>query len=100
MEVDVVIERGGLAVAGIEVKASATVNPPDFKGLRKLKRTAGDRFAAGVVLYDGEITAGFGDGMFAGPLRVLFDGPGVSQLELFNPRSSENRIPSGSSLHV
>ncbi|MCY3689227.1 MAG: ATP-binding protein [Gammaproteobacteria bacterium] len=79
VEIDVVIERGGLTVAGIEVKASATVNPSDFKGLRKLKRTAGNRFAAGVVLYDGEITAGFGDGMFAVPLRVLFEGLGANQ---------------------
>lgn len=66
--------KNTLAVAGIEVKASATVSPADFRGLRKLKRTAGKRFAAGTVLYDGEITAGFGDGMFAVPLRVLFEG--------------------------
>ena len=38
-------------------------NPFRFRGLRKLKRATGERFAAGVVLYDGEITAGFGDGM-------------------------------------
>ena len=74
MEVDLVIEQGALAVAGIEVKASATVSPADFRGLRKLKRTVGKRFAGGAVLYDGEITAGFGDGMFAVPLRVLFEG--------------------------
>lgn len=74
MEVDVVVEQGALAVAGIEVKVSATVSPADFRGLRKLKRTAGKRFAGGAVLYDGEITAGFGDRMFAVPLRVLFEG--------------------------
>ncbi|MCY4297594.1 MAG: ATP-binding protein [Gammaproteobacteria bacterium] len=78
MEVDVVIEQGGLAVAGVEVKASATVHPSDFKGLRKLKRTAGDRFTAGVVLYDGELTASFGGGLFAVPLRVLFEGSGAN----------------------
>ena len=74
VEVDVVIERGGTGVAGIEVKASATVIPSDFRGLRKLQRIVGDRFAAGVVVYDGEITAGFGEGMFAVPLRCLFEG--------------------------
>jgi len=76
VEVDVVIERGGLTVAGVEVKASATVNPSDFKGLRKLQRVSGNRFAAGVVLYDGEISASFGNGMFAVPLRILLEGKG------------------------
>ncbi len=73
MEVDIVIEQGALAVAGIEVKASATVAASDFQGLHKLRRAAGDRFAAGAVIYDGEITASFGDGMFAAPLRSLFE---------------------------
>ena len=73
-EVDIVIERGAREVAGVEVKAAATVTPSDFRGLRKLKRAAGDRFAAGVVVYDGEISAGFGDGMFAVPIRCLLEG--------------------------
>ena len=74
MEVDIVIERGALQVAGVEVKAAATVNSTDFRGLRKLRGAAGDRFAAGVVIYDGEITAGFGDRMFAVPIRRLLEG--------------------------
>ncbi|MDE2684976.1 MAG: ATP-binding protein [Chloroflexota bacterium] len=74
VEVDVVIERGALAVAGIEVKASATVTTSDFRGLHKLKKTTGDRFASGVVLYDGEIASSFGDGMFAVPIRSLCEG--------------------------
>lgn len=73
-EVDIVIERGALQVAGVEVKAAASVTSADFRGLRKLKRTAGDRFAAGAVIYDGEITASFGDGMFAVPVRRLLEG--------------------------
>ena len=77
MEVDIVIERGSLAVAGVEVKASATVTQSDFKGLRKLKRVTGDRFAAGVVLYDGEVAASFGDRMFAVPIRALCEGRSV-----------------------
>lgn len=72
-EVDVVIERGARSVSGVEVKAAATVTETDFRGLRKLKRAAGERFAAGVVLYDGEISAGFGGGMFAVPIRALWD---------------------------
>ena len=76
-EVDIVIEQGAIAVAGVEVKAAATVTPSDFRGLRKLKRATGERFAAGVVLYDGEITAGFGDGMFAVPIRSLWESRGA-----------------------
>jgi predicted AAA+ superfamily ATPase len=73
VEVDVVIERGPLELAGIEVKASATVTTADFRGLRKLKEAAGERFKAGVVLYDGEACAGFGDGLYAVPIRMLWE---------------------------
>ena len=74
VEVDIVIERGSGEVAGVEVKASATVTKSDFRGLRKLKKAAGGRFAAGVVVYDGEVCAGFGDGMFAVPVSLLLEG--------------------------
>jgi hypothetical protein len=60
VEVDLVIERGARSVAGVEVKAGATVTAAEFRGLRKLKEAAGKRFAGGVVLYDGEMSAGFG----------------------------------------
>jgi predicted AAA+ superfamily ATPase len=72
-EVDLVLERGAGQVAGVEVKASATVTAADFRGLRKLKEAAGKRFTAGVVLYDGEMSAGFGDGLYAVPIRALWE---------------------------
>lgn len=72
-EVDIVIERGAQELAGVEVKASATVTASDFRGLRKLKTAAGKRFTAGVVLYDGEMSASFGDGLWAVPLRALWE---------------------------
>lgn len=72
-EVDIVIERGARVLAGIEIKASATVTGADFRGLRKLKEASGKRFVAGIVLYDGEACASFGDGMFAVPLRALWE---------------------------
>ena len=72
-EVDVVIERGPLALAGVEVKAGATVTAADFRGLRKLRNAAGKRFAGGVVLYDGETCASFGDGLYAAPMRTLWE---------------------------
>jgi predicted AAA+ superfamily ATPase len=72
-EVDIVIERGARTLAGVEVKAAASVNNADFRGLRKLKEAAGKRFTAGIVLYDGESSASFGDGMHAVPVRALWE---------------------------
>jgi len=73
LEVDIVIEASGQRVAGIEIKAAATVTASDFRGLRKLKEVSGDRFAAGILLYDGEATMPFGDKLFAVPIRVLWE---------------------------
>lgn len=73
VEVDIVIERGAHRLAGVEVKAAATVTAADFRGLRKLRGTAGKGFAGGVVLYDGDTCARFGDGMYAVPLRWLWE---------------------------
>ena len=73
-EVDIVIERG-MSIAGVEVKAAATVKSQDFRGLRKLARATGDRFAGGAVLYDGETCVSFGDGLYAVPLRLLWETP-------------------------
>jgi hypothetical protein len=72
-EVDIVLEQGGTRLAGIEVKAAASVNEADLRGLRKLRAAAGKRFVAGAVLYDGEATISFGDGLFAVPIRMLWD---------------------------
>jgi predicted AAA+ superfamily ATPase len=72
-EVDIVLERGARELAGVEVKAGATVTQADFRGLRKLKEAAGERFAAGVVVYDGETSASFGDRLHAVPIRALWE---------------------------
>ncbi len=72
-EVDIVLERGAREVAGVEVKASATVTGADFNGLRKLRAAAGARFKAGVVLYNGEACVPFGDGFYAVPIRRLWE---------------------------
>ena len=70
-EVDIVLEQGELLV-GVEVKASGTVRTEDFRGLRKLQEIAGDRFACGVVLYDGEVSLPFGPRLFALPIQTLW----------------------------
>ena len=71
VEVDIVLESGG-RVAGVEVKAGGTVTGSDFRGLRKLRDACGEQFAAGVVLYDGETSVGFGEGLYAVPVRRLW----------------------------
>ena len=73
VEVDVVVERGPRAVAGVEVKAGATVGASDFRGLRKLQRAVGKHFVTGVVVYDGEVCASFGDRLYAVPARQLWE---------------------------
>jgi hypothetical protein len=51
--------------------AAASVTAADFRGLRKLRDATGKRFAGGVVLYDGETSASFGDRLHAVPVRAL-----------------------------
>jgi uncharacterized protein len=72
-EVDIVLERGAHKLVGVEVKVAASVTSADFRGLRQLRDATGERFAAGLVLYDGEITASFGDGLYAVPIRALWE---------------------------
>src|ERR1700733_2959094 len=71
-EVDLLVETGSGALVGIEVKASATVNAGDFKGLRKLAEACGDNFKLGVVLYDGGRPFPFGDRLVASPISCLW----------------------------
>lgn len=72
-EVDIVLERDDGMIAGIEVKASATVKAGDFSGLRALADACGDRFAFGAVLYDNTDVVPFGDRLAAAPLSSLWN---------------------------
>jgi predicted AAA+ superfamily ATPase len=71
-EVDAVLEDNKGRVVGIEVKAAETVRADDFRGLRLLQRRLGDRFLAGFVLYAGELSGSFGDGMACLPISALW----------------------------
>ena len=73
-EVDIVLERDDGMIAGIEVKASATVKADDFGGLRALAEACGDRFAIGVVLYDSPDVVPFSERLAAAPLSSLWNG--------------------------
>ena len=72
VEVDMVIENAAGHLVGVEVKASASVNAGDLRGLKKLAGLAGDRFKLGVLLYDGTETLPLGHGMLAAPLSTLW----------------------------
>lgn len=71
-EVDVVIEDRRGRVVGIEVKASATVRPKDFRGLRQLQEAVGERFMRGLVLHDHDRVTPFGEKLQAAPLSILW----------------------------
>ncbi|MBE0645628.1 MAG: ATP-binding protein [Bacteroidetes bacterium] len=73
VEVDLVLEGGHSTLVGIEVKSAASVSARDFRALKKLQSASGDRFAAGIVLYDGEHIAPFGEKLYAVPLRMLWE---------------------------
>jgi predicted AAA+ superfamily ATPase len=71
-EVDAVLEDNAGEVVGVEVKASETIRTDDFRGLRLLQRRLGERFRAGFVLYCGNESLSFGNGMVALPISALW----------------------------
>jgi predicted AAA+ superfamily ATPase len=73
-EVDIVLEDAAGRVAGVEVKASATVGTRDFMGLHALAEASGDHFRRGIVLYTGETTVPFGNDMYALPIHSMWTG--------------------------
>lgn len=74
-EVDFLIEAADGTLVGVEVKASATVNASHFKGLRTLQSLVGNSLRRGIVLYWGEQTVPFGEGLWAQPVSALWCSP-------------------------
>ncbi|MBB6475016.1 ATP-binding protein [Sphaerisporangium rubeum] len=72
VEVDAILETRQGKVAALEIKASSTVRPDDFRGLHHVADRVGDDFIAGVVLYTGTQTLPFGDRMRAIPISALW----------------------------
>jgi predicted AAA+ superfamily ATPase len=73
-EVDIVIESVTGDVAGVEVKAAASVDRSDSAGLRFLRDELNSRFTAGVILYAGSNTLELDDRIWAVPLAGLWTG--------------------------
>lgn len=72
-EVDVVLESPSGELAGIEIKAGASVNAEDFRGLRTLAEETGKRFRCGVILYRGRETVPFGRNLYALPVEAVWE---------------------------
>ncbi len=73
-EVDIVLERTGGGIVGVEVKPSATIRREDFKGLSTLAELSGAAFEHGVLFYTGDEVLRFHRGavrMYALPLRTV-----------------------------
>ncbi|MDR1511910.1 MAG: AAA family ATPase [Propionibacteriaceae bacterium] len=71
-EVDLVLRRGDGLRVGIEVKAAATVNPADLKGLRALRSASG--LSRGFVFYTGDEIRELDEQMWCLPMAAL-EGP-------------------------
>ena len=71
-EVDVLLEKPDGSVAGVEIKASATVGTADFAALQDLRDQLGQKFAAGIVLYTGDQLVPCGDKLWLVPLPALW----------------------------
>jgi predicted AAA+ superfamily ATPase len=71
-EIDFLLERYDGRIVGIEAKATASPSARDAAHLRWMRGQLGDRFAAGIVIHLGDISASFGDRVQVLPLSALW----------------------------
>jgi hypothetical protein len=72
-EVDIVLENRAGQVIGIEVKASETLSPDDWKGLLVLESEMEDKMVRGIIFYLGKEVMALGKNRIALPISVLWD---------------------------
>lgn len=72
-EVDLVLEGPGGAIVGIEIKAKASVDAADLKGLRVLREAAGRRFHRGLLIYTGAEVVPFAEELHAVPVGAVWE---------------------------
>ncbi len=70
-DVVIVMENAAGDVIGIETKVTATVRSDHFRGVRKLRDHAGDRFKGGYVVCTAAQTLPFGERLWAVPVKSL-----------------------------
>jgi uncharacterized protein len=74
-EVDLVLEHPDGRIIGLEIKATSSPKPEDFRGLRLLADRLGDRFAYGAVLSASPDALPYGPKMAMLPVDVLWRQP-------------------------
>ena len=73
-EVDLVLEDRRGRLTGIEVKAAATLNGNDVRGLQALANAACRKWVRGVVLYTGSEVIPFANNIHGVPITHLWAG--------------------------
>lgn len=73
-EVDLVLEDRSGRLAGIEVKATATLSGGDVRGLQALESAAGKKWVRGVILYPGAEVIPFANNLHGVPITLLWAG--------------------------
>jgi uncharacterized protein len=73
-EVDIVLEDRAGRLAGIEVKAAATLSSQDVRGLQAMAAAAGKSWIRGVVLYTGAEVIPFAANLHGVPITRLWAG--------------------------
>ncbi|MGI5244350.1 ATP-binding protein [Dactylosporangium sp. CA-139066] len=71
-EVDLVLEGDDGAVIAFEIKAGTRIHGEDLRGIRALRSRLGDRLAAAVLLYTGDLAFAHEEGALVVPLDVLW----------------------------
>ena len=66
------LENSAGCLAGVEVKASATLGENDVRGLQALAHAVGKRWTRGVVLYTGTVLVPFAENLHGLPLPLLW----------------------------
>ena len=79
LEVDFLLEDSAGRCAAVEVKASQSLGPGDFRGLRQLRESLGDRLLRGVLLYLGSEAVPFGENLLVLPVEALWASPNEAE---------------------
>jgi predicted AAA+ superfamily ATPase len=71
-DIDFVLENRAGDLAAVEVKATASLRPKDWKQLAALRDARGERFKSGIVVYSGEQTIPLSNKLWAVPYAGLW----------------------------
>lgn len=71
-EIGLILEDHAGNVAAVEVKASASIRPRDWRAQGRLRDAKGNGFRCGFLLYTGKATVPLGDRIFAVPVGGLW----------------------------